>query len=267
MVHYCHCTWTAFVWIPERNLYCLRFGYRCHPYFYYCCYWWQPFCNREHCEAALVIDSVSSHTDSFRPRSGYHRKARERVFGKRERTTVYSKPKVKIHLSVPFACPSGSAFFWKVPYFFFPEFELFLKWDRSNPDLRYCDDRTSMSLSSRKHLDIMDGSFSHALQKFISAYKKDTPTNLRIIDVYLAYILLTGIFQFIYMIAVGTYPYNAFLAGFISTVGSFVLAGNVEHTGWSSQLTNWTFLFLTVNMRIQTNAQNKDSFKTISPER
>lgn len=117
MVHYCHCTWTAFVWIPERNLYCLRFGYRCHPYFYYCCYWWQPFCNREHCEAALVIDSVSSHTDSFRPRSGYHRKARERVFGKRERTTVYSKPKVKIHLSVPFACPSGSAFFERCPTF------------------------------------------------------------------------------------------------------------------------------------------------------
>lgn len=45
------------------------------------------------------------------------------------------------------------------------------------------------------------------------------------IDCYLVYIMLTGIIQFVYMILAGTFPYNAFLAGFISTVGSFVLAG------------------------------------------
>lgn len=71
-------------------------------------------------------------------------------------------------------------------------------------------------------------SYTNAAQKFISAYKKDTPTNLKIIDIYLAYIMLSGIFQFIYMATVGTFPYNAFLAGFISTVGSFVLAGIKE---------------------------------------
>ncbi|KAI7853477.1 DAD/Ost2 [Circinella umbellata] len=87
---------------------------------------------------------------------------------------------------------------------------------------------------------------TNALQKFAITYKKDTPTNLKIVDFYLVYIMLSGIFQFIYMATVGTFPYNAFLAGFISTVGSFVLA---------------------VNLRIQTNGQNKDMFKTISPER
>lgn len=60
---------------------------------------------------------------------------------------------------------------------------------------------------------------------FADAYKKETPTNLKLIDIYLVYIMLSGIFQFIYMVTVGTFPYNAFLAGFISTVGSFVLAG------------------------------------------
>ncbi|KAI8141458.1 DAD/Ost2 [Fennellomyces sp. T-0311] len=89
-------------------------------------------------------------------------------------------------------------------------------------------------------------SYTNAAQKFIFAYKKDTPTNLKIIDIYLAYIMLSGIFQFIYMATVGTFPYNAFLAGFISTVGSFVLA---------------------VNLRIQTNARNKEMFESISPER
>lgn len=58
-----------------------------------------------------------------------------------------------------------------------------------------------------------------------SAYTKDTPVSLKMIDIYLVYIMLSGILQFVYMLMAGTYPYNAFLAGFISTVGSFVLAG------------------------------------------
>ncbi|KAI8343449.1 DAD/Ost2 [Chlamydoabsidia padenii] len=85
-----------------------------------------------------------------------------------------------------------------------------------------------------------------ASQKFISAYKKDTNISLKLIDVYLVYIMLSGILQFVYMMIAGTFPYNAFLAGFISTVGSFVLA---------------------VNLRIQTNSHNKDKFETVSPER
>lgn len=71
---------------------------------------------------------------------------------------------------------------------------------------------------------IMEG-LATASNKFLVAYKRDTPTNLKIVDIYLAYIMLSGIFQFIYMLAAGTFPYNAFLSGFISTVGSFVLAG------------------------------------------
>ncbi|KAI8070684.1 DAD/Ost2 [Gongronella butleri] len=89
-------------------------------------------------------------------------------------------------------------------------------------------------------------SLSSATQKFLTTYKKDTPLSLKLIDVYLVYIMATGIAQFIYMLLAGTFPYNSFLAGFISTVGSFVLA---------------------VNLRIQTNAQNKDQFTTVSPER
>jgi oligosaccharyltransferase complex subunit epsilon len=41
----------------------------------------------------------------------------------------------------------------------------------------------------------------------------------------MVYILLTGIFQFVYVCIAGTFPNNAFLAGFISTVAGFVLAG------------------------------------------
>ncbi len=52
-----------------------------------------------------------------------------------------------------------------------------------------------------------------------------TPTKLKLIDAYLVYILLTGVIQFLYPVLVGTFPFNAFLSGFISTVASFVLAG------------------------------------------
>lgn len=68
-----------------------------------------------------------------------------------------------------------------------------------------------------------------ATKKFITGYKEETPLPLKLIDVYMVYILFTGIFQFIYMALVGTFPYNAFLGGFISTVGSFVLAGKLKH--------------------------------------
>ncbi|CAG8617928.1 7008_t:CDS:2 [Ambispora leptoticha] len=85
-----------------------------------------------------------------------------------------------------------------------------------------------------------------AIDKLLKSYNKETPQNLKLIDAYLAFILVSGILQFVYVILVGTYPYNAFLAGFISTVGQFVLAAG---------------------LRIQTNPNNSGQFKTISPER
>lgn len=63
------------------------------------------------------------------------------------------------------------------------------------------------------------------IQKFYNEYQNQTPKKLKIIDAYLVYILLTGIFQFVYCCIVGTFPFNSFLSGFISTVASFVLAG------------------------------------------
>eukprot|EP01092_Planopodium_desertum_P014197 TRINITY_DN7076_c0_g3_i1.p1 TRINITY_DN7076_c0_g3~~TRINITY_DN7076_c0_g3_i1.p1 ORF type:complete len:107 (-),score=14.82 TRINITY_DN7076_c0_g3_i1:117-437(-) len=74
---------------------------------------------------------------------------------------------------------------------------------------------------------------------------QQTPHLLKLIDVYLGYILITGVLQFVYCVLVGTFPFNAFLSGFISTVASFVL---------------------TVSLRMQVNPNNK--FKsTIPPER
>ncbi|XP_076268834.1 dolichyl-diphosphooligosaccharide--protein glycosyltransferase subunit [Rhynchophorus ferrugineus] len=84
------------------------------------------------------------------------------------------------------------------------------------------------------------------LSKFYCEYSAKTSKKLKVIDAYLFYILLTGIFQFVYCMLVGTFPFNSFLSGFISTVSSFVLG---------------------VCLRLQVNPENKNQFHGISPER
>ena len=61
-------------------------------------------------------------------------------------------------------------------------------------------------------------------EKLSTNYSK-IPQLLKILDAYLIFIMASGIIQFIYMAIVGNFPYNAFLSGFASTVGTFVLAG------------------------------------------
>ena len=65
---------------------------------------------------------------------------------------------------------------------------------------------------------------SGVVTKFYEEYSSSTPKKLKIIDAYLTYIFFTGVVQFVYCAMVGTFPFNAFLSGFISSVASFVLA-------------------------------------------
>lgn len=71
----------------------------------------------------------------------------------------------------------------------------------------------------------MSTSVTSVVLRFYEDYMKTTPSKLKLIDAYLLYIFLTGVIQFVYCCLVGTFPFNSFLSGFISTVGSFVLAG------------------------------------------
>ena len=66
------------------------------------------------------------------------------------------------------------------------------------------------------------------IKRFFDEYSSTTPQKLKLVDAYLAYIMLTGIVQFAYCLLVGTFPFNSFLSGFISCVGSFVLAGTTR---------------------------------------
>ena len=74
----------------------------------------------------------------------------------------------------------------------------------------------------------MIGSLVTISAKFFDEYKQTTPKKLKLVDAYLFCILLTGVIQFAYCGLVGTFPFNSFLSGFISTVGCFVLAGIIN---------------------------------------
>ncbi|KAG1360574.1 dolichyl-diphosphooligosaccharide--protein glycosyltransferase subunit DAD1 [Cocos nucifera] len=72
-----------------------------------------------------------------------------------------------------------------------------------------------------------------------------TPTNLKIIDLYVVYAIVTAVIQVVCMGIVGSFPFNSFLSGVLSCEGTPVLA---------------------VCLRIQVNKENKE-FKDLPPER
>lgn len=47
--------------------------------------------------------------------------------------------------------------------------------------------------------------------------------NQQIVDAFLVSSFMSAVVQFLYMMIVGTFPFNSFLAGFLSSVGFFVL--------------------------------------------
>ncbi|KAM5532702.1 hypothetical protein V8D89_013594 [Ganoderma adspersum] len=87
---------------------------------------------------------------------------------------------------------------------------------------------------------------SSPLLSLWKAYNETTSTRLKTIDTFLVFLMLSGIVQFLYCILVTNFPFNAFLAGFSSCVGQFVL---------------------TASLRAQVNPANRNEFKEVSPER
>ncbi|OAL07568.1 defender against death DAD protein [Phaeosphaeriaceae sp. SRC1lsM3a] len=84
------------------------------------------------------------------------------------------------------------------------------------------------------------------LQGIYSKYVSKTPQRVKLLDAFMAFLVVVGALQFFYVVLVGNFPFNAFLSGFSATVGQFVL---------------------TASLRIQTNPENKADFRDISHER
>ncbi|KAF3991606.1 hypothetical protein FT663_01467 [Candidozyma haemuli var. vulneris] len=88
-----------------------------------------------------------------------------------------------------------------------------------------------------------------AVQATYKDYHETLTPRLKLIDTLLVFLVALGVLQFVYVLLIGNFPFNAFLGGFISCVGQFVL---------------------TVSLRFQYATADKDRassvFKLISPE-
>lgn len=87
---------------------------------------------------------------------------------------------------------------------------------------------------------------SSPLATLCGSYASTTPRKLKLVDSLLAFLVLSGVLQFVYAVLVTNFPFNSFLAGFASTVGQFVLAAS---------------------LRMQANPANQATYASISPER
>jgi oligosaccharyltransferase complex subunit epsilon len=54
---------------------------------------------------------------------------------------------------------------------------------------------------------------SVAVSTLWKSYIDQTPDRLKFIDAFLAFIVLSGVLQFVYCVLVTNFPFNAFLAG------------------------------------------------------
>ncbi|PXF46131.1 Dolichyl-diphosphooligosaccharide--protein glycosyltransferase subunit DAD1 [Gracilariopsis chorda] len=92
----------------------------------------------------------------------------------------------------------------------------------------------------------MSASGSSVLQDVFHAYKQNVSRELQAIDMFLGYVLVTGIVQMVYMLCAGSFPYNSFLAGFLCSVGVFVLTVSlrmqVNPVNTANALNRWTKL-------------------------
>ncbi|OLN88804.1 Dolichyl-diphosphooligosaccharide-protein glycosyltransferase subunit DAD1 [Colletotrichum chlorophyti] len=88
--------------------------------------------------------------------------------------------------------------------------------------------------------------WDRVLANIYNHYLTNTPQRTKLIDVFMAFLVVVGALQFLYCVLAGNYPFNAFLSGFSATVGQFVL---------------------TASLRIQTTEANKADFPSVSPER
>ncbi|KAJ2471078.1 oligosaccharyltransferase complex subunit epsilon [Coemansia sp. RSA 2322] len=74
----------------------------------------------------------------------------------------------------------------------------------------------------------MSASSTDIVARLARDYSRETPLRLKLIDTYMAFCVAVGLAQFAYCLLVGTFPYNAFLAGFGSAVSCFVFAANLR---------------------------------------
>jgi oligosaccharyltransferase complex subunit epsilon len=106
---------------------------------------------------------------------------------------------------------------------------------------------------------------STAVQTLWGAYLDKTPARLKFIDAFLVFLILSGVIQFVYCVLVTSFPFNAFLAGWVSLSLCYFVVMNLRC--WDRFASTVGQFVLTASLRSQVNVTNRALFKDVSPER
>ena len=87
---------------------------------------------------------------------------------------------------------------------------------------------SSKQTTDTKQAATVGGAYGTAWHKLSTAYTSKMSAQIRALDVYLLFCFATGMLQLAYCIVTRGAYYQTFLAGFISCVGAFVLAGTKQ---------------------------------------
>ncbi|CAD7974756.1 unnamed protein product [Amoebophrya sp. A120] len=60
-------------------------------------------------------------------------------------------------------------------------------------------------------------------RKIFKKYQAETPDRIKLLDLYAFSLALVGAVLFVYVVIVGTFPFNSFLSGFIAAMGTSVI--------------------------------------------
>ena len=89
------------------------------------------------------------------------------------------------------------------------------------------------------------------------------------VDAFLCYTVATGIAQFLYVVFVGTFPFNSFLSGFFCHVALFALGGEeIYPTDYSFSTVSkccHNMMIATVSLRLQLTSSSE--FQSVTPEK
>ena len=106
-----------------------------------------------------------------------------------------------------------------------------LETTKSQPTEKYrCENFAHAKIlwKTNKHSFKME--FYQVCKDLADRYKKETTTQVKYLDAFIVFSAVTAILQAVYCFLVGTYPFNAFLAGFIASLGSCVLSGMTHNS-------------------------------------
>eukprot|EP00922_Rhytidocystis_sp_ex-Travisia-forbesii_P058482 GHVS01086423.1.p1 GENE.GHVS01086423.1~~GHVS01086423.1.p1 ORF type:complete len:114 (+),score=8.98 GHVS01086423.1:105-446(+) len=73
------------------------------------------------------------------------------------------------------------------------------------------------------------GDLSEAITCIRRSYEKETPNIIRLLDIFLWFLLIMGMMQLMYAFVIGTtFPFNSLLSGLFSCIGAFTLTLNLR---------------------------------------